>query len=121
MKKTISIKKNREFIRMYKKSKFYVGKFMIIYSYKNKLNTNRIGITASKKVGKAVKRNRIRRLVKESLRFYENYIIDYHDLIFVIRKNEELPTFEQIKKEMKFLLKKMKVFDIEKWELSKKQ
>ena len=65
MKHTVSLKKNYEFGRVYKRGKFYAGKFLVLYVLKNKLNYNRLGITASKKFGKSTKRNRVRRLIKK--------------------------------------------------------
>lgn len=119
MVKTVPIKKNNEFLRAYKKGKFFVGKYLILYAIKNRLEINRIGITTSKKVGKSVKRNRIRRLVRENYRFYEDFIKKGYDLVFVARSTEKLPEFADIKKEMKFLLKRLSVFEQEKWDCSK--
>lgn len=117
MVRTVTLKKNYEFLRLYKKGKFYVGKFIILYILKNSAGTNRLGITVSKKVGKSsVKRNRIRRLIKENYRFYESFIKEGVDCVFVVRKSDVLPEFTQIKKEMKFLLKKLDVFNQEKWD-----
>lgn len=106
---------NYEFARIYKKGKFFVGKFIILYVLKNNLNVNRIGITVSKKIGKSVKRNRIKRLIRENYRLYEDLVFDGYDFIFVARNNDVIPDFLDIRKEMKFLLKKLDVFDQEKW------
>lgn len=119
MKKTITLKKNNDFSRLYKKGKFSSGRFLTIYLFGNKQNIKRIGITAGRKVGKSVKRNRIKRLVKENYRFFEEYIFDKHDIVFMIRQNENLPTFWDIRKEMKYHLKKLCVFDNEKWNIQK--
>jgi len=116
MVKTVSLKKNHEFAKAYKKGKFYVGKHLILYVVKNNIPVNRLGITVSKKIGKSTVRNRMKRLIKESYRFYEGYTIDGYDFVFVARSYETAqPTFIDIKKEMKFLLKKLEVFDLEKW------
>jgi ribonuclease P protein component len=118
--KAVPIRKNYEFLRIYKKGRFYVGKFIILYCLANNLNINRIGITASKKVGKSVKRNRIRRLIKENYRMYEDYIKEGYDCVFVVRNNDVLPVFTEIKREMKFLLKKLNIFNQEKWDCVKR-
>ena len=118
MKKTITIKKNSEFIRAYKKGKFCAGRFIVLYILKNSLSINRLGITVGKKFGKSVRRNRIKRLIRESYRVWEEYIKGGYDLIFVARNNDDMPAFTEIKKEMKFLLKKLGVFDEEKWEIA---
>ena len=111
--KTISLKKNEDFLRLYKKGSFYVGKYIILYIKKNDLSTNRIGITVSKKVGKSVVRNRVRRLIRENYRFFELFLLNSYDFVFVARKSLGIPNFSVIKKEMKYLVKKLNVLDKE--------
>ena len=113
MKNTIPLKKNHEFQKVYSKGKYFVGKFMVLYILKNSYNINRLGITVSKKVGKSVKRNRLRRLIKENYRAKENMLIKGYDMVFVGRNTEVLPSFSEIKKEMTFLLKKLDMFNQE--------
>lgn len=115
MKKTVPLKKNYEFQRVYSRGKYYVGRFMVLYVLKNSYNINRLGITASKKVGKSVKRNRLRRLIKENYRAKENLLIKGYDMVFVGRNTNVLPSFVEIKKEMTFLFKKLDMID---WESS---
>ena len=75
---------------------------------------NRLGITASKKFGGSVKRNRMRRLIKESYRHYECQLNEGFDLVFVARSSEDMPNFSNIKREMKYLLKKLDILKEEK-------
>lgn len=110
MDKTVPLKKNYEFMNLYKKGKFFVGKYIVLYVKRNNIKTNRLGITVNKKVGKAVKRNRLKRLIKECYRHYEVSVKEGFDLVFVARNSEIMPGYLEIKREMKFLLKKMDVF-----------
>jgi ribonuclease P protein component len=119
MKRTLSLNKNKDFTKIYKKGKFSSGKYLTIYLQHSKKDINRIGITAARKVGKSVKRNRLRRLVKENYRLFEDYIFLGNDFIFMIRQNDILPSFWDIKKEMKYHLRKLSVFDNEKWNSQK--
>lgn len=114
MKKTIPIKNNREFARVYKKGKFFAGKYIVLYVLFNGSDINRLGITASKKAGKSIRRNRIKRLVKENYRLNEELVKSGYDLVFVIRSSEELPDYYDIKKEMCFLFRKLNLIDKEK-------
>ena len=53
---------------IYKHGKSFANKYLVVYILKNKTDQTRIGISISKKVGNAVTRNRIRRLIKETYR-----------------------------------------------------
>ena len=117
--KIVPIKKNKDFVKLYKRGKFYVGRLIVLYVFLNNSNINRIGVTVSKKVGNSVKRNRIRRLIKENYRSYEGFVKTGYDFVFTARKFVVMPDFYDIKKEMKFLLKKLDVFDREQLDCQK--
>ena len=110
MGKIIKIRLNRDFQRIYRKGRYAVSKGLVIYMQPNPLRINRIGITASKKYGKSVQRNRIRRLIRESYRTLQDKIKPGYDFIIVARKaDENKPGYHQILKEMRYLLKKLNV------------
>jgi ribonuclease P protein component len=62
------IKKRKEFTAVYDTGKKKVGNLFVLYGKKNGLPYHRLGITASKKVGNAVTRNRIKRIFRETFR-----------------------------------------------------
>ena len=62
------LNKNREFTRLYARGKSYVHPHLVLYVAKNRLGVTRVGLTATKKVGGAVQRNHIKRLLRESIR-----------------------------------------------------
>ena len=68
MKRAVTLKENYEFRRLYRKGKSAVGGGMVMYCHKNKLDHNRLGLTASVKLGHAVVRNRSRRRLREVYR-----------------------------------------------------
>ena len=63
---TDGIKKDSDFRRVYQRGKSLADRNLVIYTMKNKSDKSRIGISISKKVGKAHVRNRIRRCIKEA-------------------------------------------------------
>ncbi len=113
MKNTVSLKKNYEFQRVFKKGSFQAGKFMTLYVLENKTGMNRLGITASRKVGKSVKRNRLKRLMRENYRLMESCIKTGYDIVLVARESDVMPDFDNIKKEMKYLMKRLNLLNQE--------
>ena len=77
MKKIKTLKKNYEFKNVLSKGKFFVGKYVTIYIKNNKKNENYVGIAVGTKVAKAVKRNKIKRLIRESYRLNKNNSFSY--------------------------------------------
>ena len=106
MKHTCSMCSNRHFKRVYSKGKSIAGAYLVLYYQKNNAARNVLGITVSKKIGKAVTRNRVRRLIRESYRLKEDNISVGYDLIFVARTKSVGTSLAAIQKDMQFLLKK---------------
>ncbi len=85
MKKYITIKENRDFSRLYRRGRSFVSPVLVTYVIKNKNDNLRYGITTGKKIGKAVKRTRARRVIRAA--FYEVYpnLAKGYDIVFVAR------------------------------------
>ena len=63
-----SLKTQSDFKRVFKHGKSAAMPLFVVYAAANDLGANRLGLSVSKKIGNAVKRNRVRRLIKESCR-----------------------------------------------------
>lgn len=81
----ITIKENRDFRRIYIKGKSYVHPVLVVYILKQRYEKTRVGITTSKKIGKAVQRNRARRIIMAAYRELYPQIKKGYDIIFVAR------------------------------------
>lgn len=64
---------------------------LLIYAKPNGLPHPRLGLSTSRKVGTAVKRNRIRRLLREAFRALQHDLPAGYDLLIVVRPHEPLP------------------------------
>lgn len=84
MKFSTSLKLNHIFRRLYHTSGFANG-FLVLYARKNRTGTNRVGITVSKKLGKAHIRNRARRRLREVYRLNEDKFLPGWDIVVVAR------------------------------------
>ncbi len=84
MKFSSSLKLNHIFRRLYRTNGLANG-YMVLYARKNHTGTNRIGITVSKKLGKAHIRNRVRRRLREAYRLNEDRFTPGWDIVVVAR------------------------------------
>ncbi len=85
MKRACTLKENYEFRRVYQRGASAVSGAMVVYCRKNKLGRNRLGITASTKIGGAVTRNRARRRLREVYRLNRDKLKTGWDVILVAR------------------------------------
>ncbi len=81
----LKLKENRDFRRIYNRGKSFVSPYIVIYVNKNRQNDIRLGITAGKKIGNAVKRNRAKRVITAAFRSQLPQIRDGLDFVIVAR------------------------------------
>ena len=79
------ITRNCEFARAYARGKSYVHPYVVLYVNKNRAGCTRVGLTASKKVGNAVTRNRARRVMRAALSEVLRGDVGRYDIVLVAR------------------------------------
>lgn len=113
---TQSLKKNREFRRVYSQGHSAANRLLVLYVWRNSTAHNRLGVSVSKKVGKSVVRSRVKRLVKENYRLREPGIAGGYDLVVVARAAAgTLPrdeAFAEIGRSLCHLLKKQHLLNV---------
>lgn len=96
MRYTKALNNNKDFISLYNRGKNAVTPFLAMYCRKNGLRFNRLGITVSSKIGKAVVRNRVRRRIKEAYRLNEDKFKTPYDIVIVSRVRAANAVFSEI-------------------------
>lgn len=76
---------NRDFLALYKKGRYSASKYSVIYVRSNGKPFNRLGITAGKKIGNAVHRNRAKRLIRLAYQMCELSMPVGMDIVIVAR------------------------------------
>ena len=106
MRTTQTICENRLFRRLYKSGKSVVTPLFVLYFRKNGQENNRLGITTSTKVGKAVQRSRCRRVLREAYRLLEPEMKSGYDFILVARARTSAVSMNAVKDLLKSVLER---------------
>ena len=111
MKKTKMLKKNYEFRKILSKGKYFSGRNIEAFIKENNKNYNFLGLAISVKTAKAVKRNHIKRLIRENYKILEPQIKTGKSIVFLWKKNVDIKyaTFENIKKDMNYIFDKAQI------------
>lgn len=107
MDKFISLKKNSEFRSVYRHGVSAANRYLVLYKFPNKGLGRRFGFSISKKVGKAVCRNRLRRILKEICRLHFERFPAEHDFVFIVRQPSFDQDYHQMEKHVRHVLGKL--------------
>jgi len=80
-----TLKSNRDFKKVYRYGQSLANRSLVLYLLPNRNAGLRFGFSISKKLGKAVVRNRLRRRIKEICRLNMHWFPPDHDLVIVVR------------------------------------
>lgn len=112
MKKTFRIKKNAEFQEVFKKGKSVANRQFVVYCLRRSNQDNyRVGLSVSKKIGNAVKRNQIKRYLRQTFLEISSQLHKDVELIVIARKPAATMNFAEIKSSMIHVLKIAKVLE----------
>lgn len=104
------LKKNEEFQEVFQKGSSAANKQFVVYATKKQGQAAfRVGISVSKKIGNAVIRNRVKRMIREAVTHLENIIQPDLDLVIIARPGTEEMTLEAIGQSLRHVLKRAKV------------
>ena len=100
------IRRNSEFGRVYARGKSYVNPALVLYVLKTRGKKTRVGLTATKKIGHAVQRNRARRIMRAALSEHLSQNIGGYDIILVARARTPYLKSTQLSKTLAGLMRK---------------
>jgi ribonuclease P protein component len=103
---TQPLRMNYEFTRIYNKGRFLAGRHVVLHYLRRPGSINRLGVTASRKIKGSVRRNRVKRLLRESYRLLEDRLVPGYDLILVGRDTPDQPNYQIVSQEVGSLLAK---------------
>jgi len=105
LKKNERLRKSVEFNGVFRNGGRYQTENFLVIVHPNQLERRRLGIVVSKKVGKAVERNRIKRLLREFFRLNKSQFPDSLDLLFVAKRRLEKANYSMVYNELKVIFK----------------
>ena len=107
MKKINIVKESKDFERIIKNNKSFRTKYFFIYKQSHEENTYHFGLSVGKKIGNAVRRNKVKRQIREIIS--KNDYQKNFDCIIIVRREINEADFLKIKEDLNFALKKLKL------------
>ena len=105
MKFSTSLKKNEDFRYVYRNGRVRANRHLVMYVMENNQAINRLGISASKKIGNSVVRHHFYRLVRESYRLHEKIFNSGLDIVVVAKKSAADANYRDIESALMHLAK----------------
>ncbi|MDT0124954.1 ribonuclease P protein component [Paenibacillus sp. RRE4] len=107
MYKRLRLRNRADFSRVYRFGKSFANHQFVVYGCRRKDTEQfRVGVSCSKKIGNAVVRNRMRRMIKEIVRHHEQEIVTQMDLIFIVRKGALGMPYKEMEKSLLHVMRK---------------
>jgi len=97
------IRKRKDFLKIYQDGARISSKNFITILSPNQTGTRRLGITVTKSVGNSVKRNRVKRLLREFFRLNKDKLPDSQDMVIIVKKDIPFLKYQDVCAELKDL------------------
>ena len=102
--KSERILKRRDYLRIYQNGVRVNSESFTVILCHNRSGIRRLGLTVSKKVGNSVKRNRIKRVLREFFRLNKDRFPASQDIVIIAKKNISSLEYQDVCRELEGLL-----------------
>lgn len=102
--KQARLRKRPEFLNLSRGGKKIYAPHFLIITNSNERGEARLGVTVSSKVGNAVVRNRVKRLLRECFRRYRHQIVPKQDVLIIARKSAASLSWYEVENEIRTIL-----------------
>ncbi|MDO4173911.1 MAG: ribonuclease P protein component [Eubacteriales bacterium] len=108
-----TLKQNRDFRRLYYRGRSASSDCLVVYAMRNQYGEGRLGITAGVKLGGAVQRNRVKRLIREAYRLHRDGLRPNTDLVVVARHRAVGASYQRIERAYLRCLRQLGLYEKE--------
>ncbi|KPC75838.1 MULTISPECIES: ribonuclease P protein component [Laceyella] len=111
MQQEYRLKRRNDFTRVFRAGHSVANRQFVVVMYARKdEGLPRIGVSVSKKVGNAVVRNRVKRLIKEAMRAWTSHLQPHTDFVVIARNPAKDMDYHQVRSSLYHVLNKGKAF-----------
>ncbi|WP_124057761.1 ribonuclease P protein component [Vaginisenegalia massiliensis] len=112
MKKIYRVKKEKEFQKVFSEGTSVANRQLVLYTFpKENQEHFRVGISVGKRIGNAVKRNQVKRYIRQALHELEDQIQPEWDFLVIARPDISQRDFFQVKKSLIHVMKLTHLLD----------
>ena len=101
LRKSERLRKRPEFLRTRRRGRRAEGRWVVVYAAPGETDSSRVGITVSKKVGKAVVRNHWKRRLREIFRHDKDWFGPSLDVVIIAKRGRQEPTYRELRRDVK--------------------
>lgn len=100
-----SLKRQEDFREVYQKGQLIFGKYLAVHLLPKDNSVTKVGISVSKKVGKAVIRNAVKRKLREIIRSLEHELPENCFIVIGCKANSSKASYWQLKEDLSRIIK----------------